>query len=166
MAVALAFLTVIFSNVSKPGMNKYCERFTRIGWDGRPRKPKFCPMNLSEAAHFERRPQRSHRGPLPHYHGPPEAALVGKDPLVPLVSAAIKDKRSGPDPSAEEDDGEKDFQRRSSRRPRPDFSKKDLVDLGPHYSRGQHFDINNEQTREHPLFRLDGKNKPRLFTGS
>jgi len=129
-------------------------------------------MNLSEEDHFSKRPERSQRGPVPHYHGPPEASLRPKDPLIPVVSTAITGKTSSngavPDSDSDADgrSGKADNQRRSTRRPPPEYSKKDLVDLGPHYTKGQHFDMDsNEKTRDHPLFRIDGKNKPRMFTG-
>ena len=162
----LGLITLTFCAMS--AMDQYCGRFTRIGFDGRPRKPKWCPMNLSEEAHFSKRPQRSSRGPIAHFHGPPSAILESRDLATNDIAAAIREKdtfAAGLDGAG--DDMEADYRRRKGRRKRPEYGKKDMVDLGPHYTKGQHFDMENgdRPVREHPLFMIDGKNKPRRFTG-
>jgi hypothetical protein len=58
-----------------------------------------------------------------------------------------------------------DAARRRGRRRRPDNNMRDMFDLGPHYTKGQHFDM-EKQERARPLFRIDGKNRPRRDTGA
>ena len=156
----------IFALVDR-GFDKYCDELTRIGFDGRKRRHKYCPMNLSEAARFDKRPLRHDNGPLPHFNGPPAVVLQAKSPHTEHVSASIHD--------VETENGELDSasseslasnSRHRKRKRRSSLKKRDMIDLGPHYTKGQHFDMQAEQGRAHPLFRIDGKNVLRRDTGA
>lgn len=93
--------------------------------------------------------------------------MQAKSPHTEHVSASVHDKEvaSGELDTASGDALDSGSRRRKRKR-RSSLKKSDMLDLGPHYTRGQHFDMEVEQRREHPLFRIDGKNVLRRDTGA